>query len=623
MGNHQRKGADNLHQRCGTLPHSHQTRSPLHGTDTPSIEAAKQCPGDDDSSARPDIRPDDACSSDDDRLAVADGASEALPGQSEGSPVDRIRPAMPDAEVQGEGAIVQQEELARLLQELDASIDAALGSPAGAQDNYLAERAVDGAPASSRPKRPRAWAPYYRLNVMLLVAGGVVFLGLMGWVWQENPMLFTDRAQSVTSEPIASTGKVITGRRPLSKAPRAAPGALRASAGPKPTLTDTPPASARDDVASAVESKEASGPLQAPAGQPVPLGLSLPEAATAAEISIMVQGVPERATLTAGKRVGGSTWIASGDKASTLALVTPEDFPSGPFEIKVTLVSSDGTIAYAHTLQVAVDASQASALPQDKLVSDGEARAPRDPAPTALAPRDGTPWSAEPSRDDTSQNLTVSETNAKETKITTPRRSLAPEDESRLLKRGRSLLQRGDVAAARLLFEHVARHGSRSAMKALGDSYDAKHLSELGVVGINPDRRQAAYWYERAARVDTADADSPASAPLKAPPPVDATADNLSSHQELSTPKKASGGTGKTQTQSATYASKGTVEPSRTEPVTANVNMRAEPSMDAEVITVVPADGRVAVLECGQWCKVTYGNQSGWVHRRFIGEARR
>jgi hypothetical protein len=69
----------------------------------------------------------------------------------------------------------------------------------------------------------------------------------------------------------------------------------------------------------------------------------------------------------------------------------------------------------------------------------------------------------------------------------------------RLIKRGRDLLNDGDFAAARLLFERAAQAGSADAATALGSTYDPLVIKRLGAVAVTPDLAKARKWYQFAA----------------------------------------------------------------------------------------------------------------------------
>ena len=69
----------------------------------------------------------------------------------------------------------------------------------------------------------------------------------------------------------------------------------------------------------------------------------------------------------------------------------------------------------------------------------------------------------------------------------------------RLIARGKDLLNDGDFAAARLLFERAANAGSAEAALALGSTYDPLVIKRLGAVAVTPDLAKARKWYQFAA----------------------------------------------------------------------------------------------------------------------------
>jgi hypothetical protein len=67
-----------------------------------------------------------------------------------------------------------------------------------------------------------------------------------------------------------------------------------------------------------------------------------------------------------------------------------------------------------------------------------------------------------------------------------------------LLTRGEELLQRVDIASARLLFLRVAAAGDRRGAKGVGMTYDPRVHAQLSVTDLAPDREQAEIWYQEA-----------------------------------------------------------------------------------------------------------------------------
>lgn len=68
----------------------------------------------------------------------------------------------------------------------------------------------------------------------------------------------------------------------------------------------------------------------------------------------------------------------------------------------------------------------------------------------------------------------------------------------RLLKRGKALMESGDIASARLLFERVAAAGDPRGALGVGMTYDPNVYARLSVTGLSPDRERSQYWYEKA-----------------------------------------------------------------------------------------------------------------------------
>jgi hypothetical protein len=86
------------------------------------------------------------------------------------------------------------------------------------------------------------------------------------------------------------------------------------------------------------------------------------------------------------------------------------------------------------------------------------------------------------------------------------------------LDRGRELLARGDVSAARQLFERAAGSGSGEAAIEAGRTYDPAVLAALGVRGIRPDAAAAIAWYRRAVALGELDSAEAALRRLRATP---------------------------------------------------------------------------------------------------------
>ncbi|MEL6287133.1 MAG: hypothetical protein AAFQ42_00705 [Pseudomonadota bacterium] len=72
--------------------------------------------------------------------------------------------------------------------------------------------------------------------------------------------------------------------------------------------------------------------------------------------------------------------------------------------------------------------------------------------------------------------------------------------EEKLIARGRELLDRGDVAAARLVLRHLAEAGSAQGALMLAQAYDAEWLFENSPGSLPANRDMALRWYTMAAQ---------------------------------------------------------------------------------------------------------------------------
>ena len=82
---------------------------------------------------------------------------------------------------------------------------------------------------------------------------------------------------------------------------------------------------------------------------------------------------------------------------------------------------------------------------------------------------------------------------------TKPAVPLGENEINTLIRRGKNLLNDGDFAAARVLFERAANAGSADAALALGSTYDPNVIKRLGAIMVKPDIESARKWYQLAA----------------------------------------------------------------------------------------------------------------------------
>jgi TPR repeat protein len=74
------------------------------------------------------------------------------------------------------------------------------------------------------------------------------------------------------------------------------------------------------------------------------------------------------------------------------------------------------------------------------------------------------------------------------------------------MERGRNLLRSGDIASARLLFQHLANAGIADAALALATTYDPCYLAQHNLIGVAGDETKAHDWYQRASELGSTEA---------------------------------------------------------------------------------------------------------------------
>jgi hypothetical protein len=85
---------------------------------------------------------------------------------------------------------------------------------------------------------------------------------------------------------------------------------------------------------------------------------------------------------------------------------------------------------------------------------------------------------------------------------------LSLDEVNALLTRADALITKGDVAAARLLYEHAADAADQQAALRLAESYDPAFLARAHLSGARGDAAAAARWYRRALELGSAEAEA-------------------------------------------------------------------------------------------------------------------
>jgi hypothetical protein len=191
-------------------------------------------------------------------------------------------------------------------------------------------------------------------------------------------------------------------------------------------------------------------PLRLEARKPERLPLQIqPESAANDPYIVVLGGAPAGTVLLGASRIGSDTWFLPAGAVSRLEITLPE-WSSAPFEVAIELRRTDGLVA-------------------------GQTMA----------------WLAAPPPGG-------SEVSAVTPTTTTTGMAGDPSVVKDLLAQGSRLIERGEIVAARSVYQRAADMGSGDAALALASTYDPNRLWSLGAVGMVGNKERAKHWYTRA-----------------------------------------------------------------------------------------------------------------------------
>jgi hypothetical protein len=190
-------------------------------------------------------------------------------------------------------------------------------------------------------------------------------------------------------------------------------------------------------------------PLRLEARRPARLPLQIqPEQAAFEPFIVVLSGAPAGTTLSGATRLGADSWFLPSGSAGALDVTLPE-WSSTPFEVTIELRRTNGQVA-------------------------GQTRA----------------WLAVPPPGGTEATGTTGDQGAAK----------------ELLTQGNRLIERGEIVAARSVYQRAAEMGSGEAALALGSTYDPNRLWSLGALGMVGSKDRARHWYGRADELGNAEA---------------------------------------------------------------------------------------------------------------------
>jgi hypothetical protein len=195
--------------------------------------------------------------------------------------------------------------------------------------------------------------------------------------------------------------------------------------------------------------------------QPLALGMTIDHPDNAA--GLLIEGLPEGTSLSAGRPSGANQWYVPAADLADAVVHPPRGF-TGAMDLSVELQLVEGRVTERRWVRLEW------ARPIE-----------HNPTPVAAAPTA-----------DVTGGLTV--------------RKLSPDEIASLRKRGDEFFANGDVAAARLMLLRAAEAGDARAALALAATYDPIALGDIGIRGAFADAAMARMWYERAKTFGSPDA---------------------------------------------------------------------------------------------------------------------
>lgn len=211
---------------------------------------------------------------------------------------------------------------------------------------------------------------------------------------------------------------------------------------------------------------------QAFANEPVSLALTVEHAM--GNESLLLDGLAEGTTLSAGTSLSSSSWQLQPGKLAGLYLYAPRDFV-GVMNTTVKLLDPDKRIVDSRGMQLKWISKPAPRAPEP-VVASASNEAPVDVRISAAPP------------------------------APLPVKSIDPGEAALLMQRGRESLNTGDISAARVAFRRLADAGMPDAALALANTYDPAYLAGHNVLGVRGDRATARSLYQRAKDLGSAEA---------------------------------------------------------------------------------------------------------------------
>jgi len=235
------------------------------------------------------------------------------------------------------------------------------------------------------------------------------------------------------------------------------------------------------------------------AGELLPLGLIVKNGSGGERVRI--SGLPEGIQLSLGTSLGAGKWIVSSNELD-LAYVGSSD-PSLTFlEAVAELYSSGGRLMDIRNIQFEwVETSEGEAAPPGSTLAEHfrtstSERLKREPEVI------GSDLGSHGEEPEIAHLPRLSGT----PEVPTQQQSLDSDRAIEMLRLGEDLLNRGDIAAARLALEHAVMGKNAQAALELAMTFDWYFLNKWRAVGTIGDDAKARTWYQQAMRLGATEA---------------------------------------------------------------------------------------------------------------------
>jgi hypothetical protein len=188
---------------------------------------------------------------------------------------------------------------------------------------------------------------------------------------------------------------------------------------------------------------------------------------------VLIRGLPSTVTLSDGRLFESGVWGVPAADLAKVKMLSSET-PAGRTPVTVSVVAIDGTLLAEANGSLIMAESPADL--NDKTIFTAA------PAQDLPAERDVFNAPPRPSPAQSEQLFSI-------------------------VRKGDEQMAMGNVSAARLLYRHAADNGLAAAALALAASYDEEELRKRRVKGgVQPDSKQAQFWYEKARELGSAEA---------------------------------------------------------------------------------------------------------------------